>query len=79
MTAQHSRICAVISDMLGVDIDTVVPEAKLEKDLDADSLDRIELVMRFEDEFAIEIPDEKVADLVTVQQCMDYIDRATAA
>ena len=62
----------VLFDQLGVDRDLITPEAKLEEDLGADSLDLVEIIMAVEDEFTIDIPDEHAEKLQTVQQFADY-------
>ena len=63
--------CAV--DVLSVSADQVVPDAKFADDLDADSLDLVELVMALEEEFECEIPDEDAEKITTVQQAIDYV------
>ena len=62
----------ILFDQLGVDRDLITPEAKLEEDLGADSLDLVEIIMAVEDEFTIDIPDEHAEKLQTVQQFADY-------
>ena len=62
--------CAV--ETLSVDASQVVPTANFADDLDADSLDVVELVMALEDEFEMEIPDEQAEKITTVQQAIDY-------
>lgn len=62
----------ILINQLGVDRDLVVPEAKLEEDLGADSLDLVEIIMAVEEEFGIDIPDEHAEKLQTVQQLADY-------
>ena len=62
----------ILFDQLGVDRDLITPEAKLEEDLGADSLDLVEIIMSVEDEFIIDIPDEHAEKLQTVQQLADY-------
>ena len=64
--------CAV--EVLSVSEDQVVPEARFGDDLDADSLDLVELVMALEEEFGLEINDEDAEKLVTVQQAIQYIE-----
>ncbi|WP_018249676.1 acyl carrier protein [Orenia marismortui] len=61
---------------LGVDADEVTLEASFIDDLGADSLDIVEVVMAFEEEFDIEIPDEDAEDIETVQDAVDYIENA---
>ena len=63
--------CAVAT--LGVDADKVTREAKFADDLDADSLDVVELVMELEEEFDIQVPEEDLADVTTVGQAFDII------
>ena len=65
------RTCAV--EVLSVDADKVVPEAKFGDDLDADSLDLVELVMALEEEFGIEVPEEDLEGIETVGQAYELI------
>ena len=65
------RNCAV--EVLSVDADKVVPEAKFGDDLDADSLDLVELVMALEEEFGIEVPEEDLEGVETVGQAYDLV------
>ena len=65
------RNCAV--EVLSVDADKVVPEAKFGDDLDADSLDLVELVMALEEEFGIEVPEEDLVGVETVGQAYDLV------
>lgn len=69
----EERVKKIIAEQLGVDEDEVVPEASFVDDLGADSLDTVELVMAFEEEFDIEIPDEDAEKILTVGKAMDYI------
>ena len=69
-TFARFRKCAV--EVLSVDEDRIVAEAKFGDDLDADSLDLVELVMALEEEFETEIPDEEAEKITTVQQAIDY-------
>lgn len=71
--AIEDRIKKIIAEQLGVEEDEVVPEASFVEDLGADSLDTVELVMAFEEEFDIEIPDEDAEKILTVGKAMDYI------
>lgn len=72
------RIKQIIADQLGVDEDEIVPEASFIDDLGADSLDIVELIMAFEEEFDIEIPDEDAEKIKTVQDTLDYIKNYSA-
>ena len=72
------RVKDIIVEQLGVKADQVTPEAKFIEDLGADSLDTVELVMAFEEEFGIEIPDDAAESIVTVGDAVKYIDKANA-
>ena len=69
------KVKEVIIDKLGVEEDSIKSEAHFVNDLGADSLDTVELIMEFEEEFGIEIPDEDAANITTVGSAVDY--RAT--
>ncbi|MDD8049518.1 MAG: acyl carrier protein [Thomasclavelia sp.] len=68
------KVKEIIIDSLDVDEDKVTLNASLKEDLDADSLDAVEIIMAIEEEFGIEIPDEKVTAVKTVKDIVDYID-----
>jgi acyl carrier protein len=68
-----SRVKAIIVDKLGVDEGEVITEASFTNDLGADSLDTVELIMEFEKEFNIAIPDDQAEKIATVGQAVDYI------
>ena len=68
----EERVKAIIVEQLGVEENDVAPAAKFIEDLGADSLDTVELVMAFEEEFDIEIPDEDAEKITTVQNAIDY-------
>ena len=67
------RVKKIIVDQLGVEEETVTPEASFVDDLGADSLDTVELVMALEEEFGVEIPDEDAEKITTVSQAITYI------
>ena len=69
-----SRVKAIIVDKLGVDENEVTPEASFTNDLGADSLDTVELIMEFEKEFDIQIPDDQAENITTVGQVITYIE-----
>ena len=71
-TAQ--RITAIIVEKLGVDEADVTREASFTNDLGADSLDTVELIMEFEKEFEMSIPDEDAESIATVGDAIDYVD-----
>jgi acyl carrier protein len=71
-----SRVKAIIVDKLGVEESEVVLEASFTNDLGADSLDTVELIMEFEKEFDIQIPDDLAENIATVGQAINYIEEA---
>ena len=71
------KLQGIIANQLGIEEDKVVPTADFTKELGADSLDVVELVMAFEEEFEIEIDDEVAGEMATVQDALDYIENAT--
>lgn len=73
MAELFNKIKEVIVEQLGVEEDTVVAESSFVDDLGADSLDTVELIMAFEEEFGVEIPDEEAEKIKTVQNVLDYI------
>lgn len=75
----EERVKKIIVDKLGVDESQVTPEADFTNDLNADSLDTVELIMEFEKEFNISIPDEQAENITTVGQAIDYLKKAIAA
>ena len=73
--ATADKVKNIIVEQLGVDEDEVEMDASFTDDLGADSLDIVELVMAFEEEFGIEIPDEEAENISTVRQAVEYIDQ----
>ena len=73
MASIEQRVKEIIVEQLGVEENEVSPEASFIDDLGADSLDTVELVMAFEEEFNIEIPDEDAEGITTVQDAIEYI------
>ena len=69
----YERIRVIIVEQLGVDEDKVTQDARFREDLEADSLDLVELIMAMEDEFGGEISDEEAQQLKTVGQAVDYL------
>ena len=69
-----SRVKAIIVDKLGVDENEVTPEASFTNDLGSDSLDTVELIMEFEKEFNISIPDDQAEKISTVGEAIKYIE-----
>jgi acyl carrier protein len=70
-----SRVKNIVVDVLGVEADRVVPGANFRNDLEADSLDLVELIMQFEEEFGGEISDEDAQKIETVGQAVTYIEQ----
>ncbi|MBM4464762.1 MAG: acyl carrier protein [Chloroflexi bacterium] len=69
---------AIIVEVLGVDPEKVTPEASFREDLEADSLDLVELIMAFEDKFGEEIPDEDAQQITTVGEAVAYVEKRMA-
>jgi acyl carrier protein len=74
MASVADKVKSIIVDQLGVDEDQVTTDASFVEDLGADSLDTVELVMAFEEEFGIEIPDEDAEKITRVKEAVDYIE-----
>ncbi|MEO1131841.1 MAG: acyl carrier protein [Cyanobacteria bacterium J06639_1] len=74
-----SRVQKIVVEQLGVEEDKVTPEANFQNDLGADSLDTVELVMAFEEEFDMEIPDEEAESIATVGDAVNYIGEKVPA
>jgi len=74
MSSIHERLQKIIVDQLGVDENEVVPNASFVEDLNADSLDLVELIMSLEEEFKLQISDEDAEKITTVQEAADYIE-----
>ena len=71
--SSEDRLKKIIADQLSVNEDDVVPEANFIEDLNADSLDLVELIMSLEEEFGVKISDDDAAKILTVQDAMDYL------
>jgi len=69
----EDRVKSIIVEQLGVDAEEVKPEASFVEDLGADSLDTVELIMAFEEEFGIEIPDDEAEKIKTVRDAVNYV------
>ncbi len=74
MATIHERLQKIIVEQLGVDESEVVPSASFVEDLNADSLDLVELIMSLEEEFQLQISDEDAEKITTVQEAEDYIE-----
>ncbi len=78
MATIAERVKKIIVDKLGVEESQVTSEASFTTDLGADSLDTVELIMEFEKEFNISIPDEQAETITTVGQAIEYLEKALA-
>jgi acyl carrier protein len=78
MASTLDRVRDIIVDLLGVDAEKVTPEARFREDLEADSLDLVELIMAFEEEFGGEISDEDAQTITTVGQAVSYVEERMA-
>lgn len=74
MSAVFDRLQAIVSEQLGVETEKITPDAEFIQDLNADSLDMVELVMSLEEEFGVEISDEEVEKIVKVSDAVEYIE-----
>ena len=75
MASTEERIKGIVIELLGVESDRVVPAARFREDLEADSLDLVELIMAFEEEFGGEITDEDAQTITTVGEAVTYIEQ----
>jgi acyl carrier protein len=73
------RVKKIIVDKLGIDESEITPEASFIQDLGADSLDTVELIMEFEREFDVSIPDEQAEKIQTVGQAIEYLEKQLAS
>lgn len=71
----YNRVAKIIAEQMNVDISDITPDKRLKEDLGADSIEMVELIMAFEEEFGQNMPDEEVADVTTVSDIVEYIDR----
>ncbi len=75
MSDTADKVREIIADELGVELEKVSNDASFVEDLGADSLDTVELVMRFEEEFDVEIPDEDAEKMMTVGNAIEYLSQ----
>ena len=75
MSSVEERVKSIIVEQLGVDADEVTAEASFVEDLGADSLDTVELIMAFEEEFGVEISDDEAEKIRKVKDAVDYIEK----
>lgn len=74
MASTEERVRGIVVELLGVDPDRVASASRFREDLEADSLDLVELIMKFEEEFGGEISDEDAQKITTVGEAVTYID-----
>ena len=74
----EQKVIEIVAEQMGVDKSEITRETSFVNDLNADSLDTVELVMEFEDEFELSIPDEEAEKIQTVGQAIDYIKQHSA-
>ena len=73
------RVKEVLTEQLGIEESEITEEASFQEDLDADSLDLVELIMELEEQFGMEIPDEEAEKITTVEEAVDYVSEHQAA
>lgn len=78
MADVRGRVKKIVADLLGVDEDRVIDDARFREDLEADSLDLVELIMAFEEEFGGEITDDDAQKITTVGEAVQYIESQMA-
>jgi acyl carrier protein len=74
MSETYTELKAIVKDLLGADEEKITMEARFREDLEADSLDLVELIMAFEDKFGAEISDEDAQKITTVGEAVNYIE-----
>lgn len=74
----EAKVIEIVAEQMGADKDKITRETNFMEDLNADSLDTVELVMEFEDEFETSIPDEEAEKILTVGNAIDYITKSSA-
>ena len=71
-----NKVAEVVAEQLEIEVNSIKPESKFTEDLGADSLDVVEMIMALEEKFEIEIPDSDAEKIQTVQDVVDYIEKA---
>ena len=75
MSEVLDKVVEIVCNQLSVDMEEVTPDSSFVEDLGADSLDTVELVMEFEEEFGVEIPDEEAENITTINSAVDWIEK----
>lgn len=78
MSETLSKVSKIVSEYLGISLDQVKPESKLVEDLGADSLDQVELLMAYEEEFSIEVSDDDAQNLLTIDDIVKHVNKLAA-
>ncbi len=78
MSEVSEKVASIIAEKLGIELSQVTPNASFTQDLGADSLDTVELIMSFESEFGITIPEEEAEKIATVNDAVEFITKALA-
>lgn len=71
----YEKVCAMLAEQLGIDADKITPQSEVVKDLGADSLDVVELMMTLEDDYGITLPESDVEHIKTVQDIVDMMNK----
>ena len=75
MSEIQDKVVEIVCNQLSVNKEDVTPDASFVEDLGADSLDTVELVMAFEEEFGLEIPDDEAENITTIKSAVDWIEK----
>ena len=71
----YEKVCKMLAEQLDISVDTITPQSEVVKDLGADSLDVVELIMQLEDEYGITLPEGEVENVKTVQDIVDMMEK----
>lgn len=71
----YEKVCKMLAEQLGIDAETITPNSEVVKDLGADSLDVVELMMALEDEYGVTLPEGEVENVKTVQDIVDMVNK----
>ena len=77
MSEVLDKVVEIVCNQLSVNKEDVTPDASFVEDLGADSLDTVELVMAFEEEFGLEIPDDEAENITTIKSAVDWIEKSS--
>lgn len=71
----YEKVCKMLADQLGIEVEKITPESEVVKDLGADSLDVVELMMALEDEYGVTLPEGEVENVKTVQDIVEMVSK----